>query len=61
MGHNESSAKRKVSSTKCLYKEIRKCSYEQFKSTPECSREKRRRRSKDSIEEKKAENNKNQN
>ena len=35
MGH---SANRKVQSTKCLYKEIRKFSYQKFKSTLEGSR-----------------------
>ena len=41
MGHNENRAKRKVHSTKCLHKEIRKFSYQQFKSTPESSRKKK--------------------
>ena len=40
MGHNESSAKRKVHSTKCLHKEIRMFSYHQFKTTPASSRKK---------------------
>ena len=40
MGHNESSAKRKVHSTKCLHKEIRIFSYQQFKTTPASSRKK---------------------
>ena len=31
MGDNEISAKRKVHNTKCLHKEIRKCSYQWFK------------------------------
>ena len=41
MGHNESGAKRKVHTTKCLHKEIRDISYKQLNSTPESSRTKR--------------------
>jgi hypothetical protein len=52
-GHNERSSKWKGHSTKCLYKEIRKFSYQQLKITPkrpggeggkEASTPKRRRR-----------------
>jgi len=42
MGHNKSSAERKVHSTECLHKEIGEISYQQFKSTPESSRKKER-------------------
>ena len=42
MGQNEGTAKRKVHSTKCLHKEIRKFSYQQFKSTPKNSRKKKK-------------------
>jgi hypothetical protein len=41
MGHNENSAKRKVHHTKCLHKEIKKSSYQKFKSTSERFRSKR--------------------
>jgi hypothetical protein len=42
-GHNESSVKRrKFINTKCLYKEIRKFSYQQFKRTPVNSRQKKK-------------------
>ena len=43
MGHNGSSAKRKVHSTKCLHKKIKKFSYQKFKSTPESYRKKKKR------------------
>jgi hypothetical protein len=53
MKHKESSAKRKVHRIKCLHEEIRQFSYQQFKSTPKSSGEKkgRRRRSKYTKEE----------
>jgi hypothetical protein len=41
MGPKESSDRRPIWSTKCLHKEIREFSYQQFKSTPESSRKKR--------------------
>ena len=41
MGHNESSAKRKVHSTKCLHKEISEISYWKLSNTPKNSRAKR--------------------
>lgn len=41
MGHNESTAKRKVHRTKWFHKEIRKFLYRQFKSMSESSREKK--------------------
>jgi hypothetical protein len=40
MEHNESSAKSKVHSTKCIHKETKMFLYQQFKSTLESSREK---------------------
>jgi hypothetical protein len=43
MGHNAISAKRTDHSTKCLYKEIRKFSYQQLKSVPESSSIRRRK------------------
>jgi hypothetical protein len=42
MGHNESSAKRKVQSIKCLHIQIRKFSCQKFKSIPESSRKKKK-------------------
>ena len=41
MGHNESSAKRKVQNIMSLNKEIRKFSYQQFESTLESYRKKK--------------------
>jgi hypothetical protein len=38
MGYNESSVKLKVHGTKGINKEIRKCSYQQFKSTSKICR-----------------------
>jgi hypothetical protein len=44
MGQNESSAKRKAYSTKCQHKEIRKFSYQQFKSESESSGGKKKKK-----------------
>jgi hypothetical protein len=41
MGYNERTARRKIYSTDCLHKEIRKFPNQQFKSTPESSRRKK--------------------
>jgi hypothetical protein len=41
MGHNESSAKRKIHSAKCLHNKIRKFSCQQFRSTYQSSRRKK--------------------
>jgi hypothetical protein len=41
MGHNESNTNSKVQSNKCLHKEIRKASYQQFKNISETSRKKK--------------------
>jgi hypothetical protein len=40
MGHNESSSKKEVHSTKWLHKVIRKFSYHQLKTTPESAKKK---------------------
>jgi hypothetical protein len=48
IGYNESSAKRKVHSSKCLHKEIGEVSYQQLDNIPEYSRTKESKMSKTS-------------
>ena len=42
MGHNRGCSKRKVQRTKCLYKEISESLYQQFNTTLEKSRKKKK-------------------
>jgi hypothetical protein len=60
MGHNASSVKRKIHSTKYLYIEIGEIPYKQLNSTPESSRTERIKHTQEVLKENNTKNQQNQ-